>query len=101
MTLQFRESTLRMLIEFDPRKREWTIDNRGLDFLKAVDVFAGPVINFIDSRFNYGEQRVRTFGALAGRWVIVVWTARGAKRRIISMRYANEREIAQFAHRVG
>jgi uncharacterized DUF497 family protein len=101
LTSQFRESTLIMLIECDSRKREWTRRHRGLDFQDAADVFAGPTIDGVDPRYDYGEQRIRTFGALKGRWVIVVWTPRGAVRRIISMRYANEREIRQNASRVG
>jgi uncharacterized DUF497 family protein len=101
LTSQIRESTLAMLIEFDPRKREWTLAHRGLDFLDSVEVFDAPSIDFGDSRFDYGELRTLTFGMLEGRWVILVWTQRGQKRRIISMRYANEREIAQYAHRVG
>jgi uncharacterized DUF497 family protein len=101
LTLQFGESTLTMLIEFDPLKREWTLASRGLDFLDSVEVFNSAGIDFEDTRFDYGELRTVTFGALRGRWVIVVWTARGEKRRIISMRYANEREIAQYARRVG
>ncbi|HUD31458.1 MAG TPA: BrnT family toxin, partial [Variovorax sp.] len=45
--------------------------------------------------------RKGTFGALAGRMVVVVWTPRGAARRIISMRYANDREIARYASALG
>ncbi|HEU4372281.1 MAG TPA: BrnT family toxin [Telluria sp.] len=40
-------------------------------------------------------------GLLRDRWTVVVWTPRGEARRIISMRYANEREIARCSHRVG
>jgi uncharacterized DUF497 family protein len=78
-----------MLIEFDSVKRALTLAQRRLDFMRAQDVF------------DYGEERTITFGALDDRWVVVVWTQRGEARRIISMRYANEREIAEYAHRVG
>lgn len=101
MTLQFRLTTLGMLIEFDPRKRLDTLAQRGLDFMRSVEVFDGPTFDSIDARFEYGEQRVSTFGKLDERYVIVIWTPRGAIRRIISMRYANEREIAKQAHRMG
>jgi uncharacterized DUF497 family protein len=42
-----------------------------------------------------------TVGVLDGRMVILVWTPRGEARRIISMRKANEREIAKFAPALG
>jgi uncharacterized DUF497 family protein len=54
-----------------------------------------------DSRLNYGERRWVTVGYLDGRVVVVVWTPRGQARRIISMRKANEREIAKFARDLG
>ena len=54
-----------------------------------------------DARFDYGEPRLTTVGVLRGRMVIVVWTPRGEVRRIISMRKANEREIARFAQALG
>ena len=54
-----------------------------------------------DARFDYGEPRFTTVGVLDGRMVIVVWTPRGEVRRIISMRKANEREIARFAQALG
>jgi hypothetical protein len=40
-----------------------------------------------------------TVGHLRGRMVIVVWTARGDARHVISMRKANDREQARFANR--
>ena len=44
---------------------------------------------------------MNTFGLLQQSFVVLVWTLRGADRRIISMRYANEREIAKYASRMG
>ncbi|NML16416.1 BrnT family toxin [Azohydromonas caseinilytica] len=52
-------------------------------------------------RQDYGEQRTITFGLLHGRMVALVWTPRGAARRIISMRYANEREVARHRTLLG
>jgi uncharacterized DUF497 family protein len=88
-------------IEFDTDKRDKTLTERGLDFSRAPEVFAGPLLNRADERFDYGEQRFITFGLLDARWVILIWTLRGTVRRIISMRLANDREITKYAHRVG
>ncbi|MGA0594414.1 BrnT family toxin [Enterovirga sp. CN4-39] len=86
-----------MAITFDPAKRDWTLRERGLDFLLAEEVFAGVQLSFEDERFDYRETRIVTVGMLDHRMVIVVWTARGKDRHIISMRKANAREQARYA----
>lgn len=82
-----------MNIEFDPAKREKTLEERGLDFARAEEVFESDSIDVADDRFDYREQRWLTYGFLDGRHVAVVWTVRGDRRRIISMRHMHEREI--------
>ena len=86
-----------MQIEFDPAKRDKTLTERGLDFAHADEVFGGVNVTAEDARFEYGELRFTTVGVLDSRMVILVWTLRGEVRRIISMRKANEREVAKFA----
>lgn len=90
-----------MDIEFDQEKRDKTLSERGLDFARANEVFAGPMATLADTRADYGESRFITVGALDDRLVIMVWTPRGDSRRIISMRKANEREIEKFEARLG
>jgi len=85
-----------MEIEYDPRKREETLKYRGLDFKRCIEVFNAPHIDIEDKRIDYGEKRIITFGFLAGREVVIVWTQRDDKHRIISMRKANEREQKAF-----
>ena len=87
-----------MLIDFDPVKHDITLAERGLDFSDAAHVFAGNHFTAADNRLGYAESRYITAGLLNGRMVVLVWTPRGAVRRIISMRKANEREIAKYAH---
>ena len=81
-----------MDISFDPVKRAATLQHRGLDFADAGEVFAGQTVTARDSRQDYGEDRYVTAGHLAGRCVVLVWTPRGGARRIISMRFAHDRE---------
>ena len=80
-----------MKITFDPVKRAETLQRRFLDFDDA-SLFAGLTMDVADSRQDDGEPRVQTIGYLAGRMVMVVWTPRGDARRIMSMRYCNDRE---------
>ena len=90
-----------MQITYGIAKRNKTLIERGLDFADAATVFAGCHLTAEDLRQNYGEVRFISVGLLQGRMVVLVWTPRGADRRIISMRKANEREQALYAHRLG
>lgn len=92
---------LNTVIEFDEQKRIQTLEERGLDFARADEIFADAVADIEDVRRAYGERRFKTYGFLDGRLTAVVWTVRGTKRRIISMRKANEREIKKYTQRVG
>ena len=47
---------------------------------------------WVDGRFDYGEERRSGLGLIAGRLYAVAYTERGADKRIISLRKANERE---------
>ena len=92
---------IRMDITFDPSKREKTLTERGLDFALAGEVFAGRTLTLTDDRFDYGETRFQSYGFLAGRVVMVVWTQRGEARHIISMRHCHERESRRVIDRMG
>lgn len=86
-----------MEIEFDQDKRDKTLQERGLDFARAVEVFAGVHFTGQDTRMDYVEDRFISVGWLDARLVVLVWTPRGEVRRIISMRKANDREKALYA----
>jgi uncharacterized protein len=88
-------------ITFDPDKRAATLEERGLDFADAIEVFEGVTAEVEDTRKDYGETRVICFGLLRGRLVQVVYTPRDAGRHIISMRKANAREKARLAPILG
>ena len=61
-----------MLIEFDTSKREITLRERGLDFARADEVFAGRNLTREDQRHVYGERRYQTVGWLDSRLVMIV-----------------------------
>ena len=90
-----------MQIEFDSDKRRQALIERGLDFARADEVYAGRHFTAEDLRDDYSEPRYITVGMLDSRMVVMVWTPRGEARRIISMRKANEREQARYAHKLG
>ena len=86
-----------MKIEFDQAKRDKTLQERGLDFARAVEVFDGIHFTGQDKRMEYEEDRFITIGWLDANMIVMVWTLSGEVRRIISMRKANEREKTLYA----
>jgi uncharacterized DUF497 family protein len=90
-----------MVIEFDSAKREKTLLERGLDFADSSKLFDDLHFVALDDRQDYGEDRFITVGSLNGRIVVIVWTPRENARRIISMRYANDREISRYKKYLG
>ena len=89
-----------MKIEFDPAKRQLTLEHRGLDMAQAGEIFEHTTLTIADDRKDYGEPRYITIGWLTGRMIVLVWTPRGAGRRIISLRKAKDREQALYRHRL-
>ena len=55
-------------------------------------IFDGPTLEWDDVRQDYGERRIQTIGQVDEDVLFVVYTWRGAVRRIISARLANRRE---------
>ena len=90
-----------MKITFDPAKRQAALSERGLNFVDAAIVFAGPTITVQDTRQDYGEPRFQTVGFLSDRMVMVVWTPRNDARHVISMRKCNDREKAIYQKQFG
>jgi uncharacterized DUF497 family protein len=90
-----------VLVTYDPKKRERTLRERGLDFDDALVVFEGPTLEVADTRRDYGERRIICFGLLASRMVVVGYTQRGESRHVFSMRKANDREKGRLAPYLG
>ena len=88
-------------VTYDETKRQWTIVNRGLDFLEAVRIFDGPTFTQLDDRFDYPEPRYQTYGLLNERLVMFAWTPITNGIHVISMRKCNDRERKKFATRLG
>jgi hypothetical protein len=78
--------------EWDRRKEAQNIRERGFDFIIGSLIWHGPVYERVDARQDYGEVRFVAFGDVEGDVLAVVYTWRGMKRRIISVRKADRRE---------
>ena len=91
-----------MIYAWDDAKNRRNFAKHGLDFADAEQVLSGPCVTFVDDRFDYGEIRLITLGALAGRVIVIAHAPRGDEiTRIISMRKANRREQKIYQERLG
>lgn len=93
-------SCVTVRIGWDEKKNRANLKKHGLSFEDADIVLAGPTVTFEDNRADYGEERLISLGALAGRVVVVVHTPRGNATRGISMRKANARERKIYQERL-
>lgn len=81
-----------MTITWNEDKRQANLKKHGLDFADAEKVFAGHVINFEDTRYDYGEERRVVIGLLHILIVVIICTENSEVVRIISMRKATRNE---------
>ena len=91
-----------MTFDWDPAKSDQNLEVRGFDFAFAVLVFAGPYVEFDDTRRDYGERRIVALGLADGIPLTVVFTDRLAPtgagvRRLISARLSNRKERRRYA----
>ncbi len=73
-------------------KRTKTLQERGLDFARAGEIFADLHVTRATHGGKSAETRFVTAGFIDGRLVVMVWTSRGDTRHIISMRHAHAKE---------
>jgi uncharacterized DUF497 family protein len=74
----------RLEFGWDPAKDEKTRRDRGFGFDYAVRIFLGRVVEAVDRRRTYGEERIRAIGQVSGRIYVVIYTDRPGERWIIS-----------------
>ncbi|MGH6914050.1 MAG: BrnT family toxin [Geminicoccales bacterium] len=80
------------MFEWDEAKSARSREERGFDFRYTSRIFDGDVIEKNDIRQDYGELRMIAIGEVDGRIMVVAYTWRDGRRRIISARPAKRRE---------
>lgn len=85
-----------MNFEWDNAKQQSNLDKHGVDFLDAVRIYSNPVLEWIDTRKEYGEERIMTIGFDEEDYFVVVSTWRGENRRIISAWKAGRDEEEKY-----
>ena len=87
-----------MEFEWDPQKAEESLRDHGVAFPEAQTVFGDPLeITIPDPDHSEGEFRFLSLGrSEADRLLIVSYTERGSRIRIISAREATPRERRDY-----
>ncbi len=85
-----------MAYQWDKDKAAKNLRKQGIDFADAVSVFSDDLAFTVpDERFN--EERFITIGLDSlGRVLVVVYTWRGQKIRLISARPATRQELKHY-----
>ncbi len=81
-----------MDVEWDENKREINLRDHGIDFVRAGKIFENPIVECLDDRQDYGEERYIAIGHWNEQFLVVVYTWRGKNRRIISAWKAGRHE---------
>ena len=84
------------VFEWDTEKARSNRARHGVDFEWASKMFAGPRLEVLDTREDYGEDRYISIGEVEGRCLVVVHTPRDGRTRIISARKATRNEQTRF-----
>lgn len=85
------------MFEWDEAKDKANIEKHGVGFKTASRIFEQPVLQWIDTRRDYGETRCHSIGEIDGVVILaVVHTDRSGRIRIISARPANRRERKRY-----
>ena len=85
-----------MDVEYDEAKRHLVLRRRGLDIARAGEVFDGFHLTRRDPKHSADEERFHSIGSLGDEVVIVTWTPRGERRRIVTMWKANDKERLRY-----
>lgn len=83
-----------MEFEWDPEKDAANRDKHGIGFEAVHRLWADPNLVVADALYPREERWLAT-GVIAGKYWTAVFTERGTIVRIISLRRARKREIAE------
>ncbi len=80
--------------EWNEDKRRANLEKHGIDFSAVYDFDWATATFLPDDRS--GEYRTKAYGLIEERLHLLVYTVRGDRTRIISLRKANSREVRRY-----
>ena len=83
-----------MQFEWDPAKAAENASKHRVEFVEAMTVFGDPLeVTISDPDHSVGEQRFLSMGqSAAGRLLVVAYTERGGRIRLVNAREATAQE---------
>ncbi|NBQ39308.1 MAG: BrnT family toxin [Alphaproteobacteria bacterium] len=88
------------MFEYDANKSASNKRKHGLDFDEAVQLWDDPNAIEFEARTTH-ENRAIAIGQISGKVWCVIFTRRGEKIRIISVRRARRNEEAAYEENIG
>ena len=84
------------IVEWDDNKAEINRKKHGITFEKAAEVFLDEfLIDDYDEEHSDDEDRIKVIGRV-GKIIVVIYTERGEKYRLISARNATKKERDKY-----
>jgi uncharacterized protein len=83
-------------IDFDPTKDKLNQARHGLSLALARRLVWEEALVWVDERFEYDELRMSGLVPGGDRLYFVAFVDRGETRRIVSLRYAERREVKHY-----
>jgi uncharacterized protein len=85
-----------VLVDFDPAKNKLNRARHGLSLAIARKLIWDEALVWVDGRFEYDEVRMVGLVPEGERLYYVAFVDRDETRRIISLRYAERREVKHY-----
>lgn len=91
---------IHVIYEWDETKRAVNIADHGIDFTVAEGFDWNSVVINVDDREDYGELREIATGFVGVRLHVLVFTRRGDRIRIISLRKADKKDVQVYVEEI-
>ena len=85
-----------MRIDFDPIKDKLNFADHGLSLAFARELAWDEALVWVDERYEYDEVRMICLVPEGNRLYYVAFVDRGKARRVISLRFAERREVKYY-----
>lgn len=82
--------------DWDETKRQANLAKHDVDFAIVKQFEWDTAQTETDMRYDYGEERFESIGHIGDRLYVLIFTPRGERRRLISLRKANSREVERW-----
>lgn len=89
-----------MEFEWDEEKAGANLAKHGVAFSNVTSFAFATAIVADDDRMDYGEKRMVAMGLIGDRLHCLVYTRRGQRVRVISLRKANRKEIEAYVRAI-